>query len=152
MPRCLVTAIAPGGRRSKLEVEATSAIRAVLAYNVHCRGNAKGLVIPDRNTKFEVTPEGGETIMVTWAEANGWANREAQRRSARRLIVPDKSTNCDRLESRDFPEAANPRLLTGISDPCRDSKHEDCPGHGEYKGETVLCNCVCHRRGADAQS
>ncbi len=148
----MVTAIAPDGRRSKLEVEATSAIRAVLAYNVHCRGNPEDLLIPDRDTKFEVTPDGGKTVKVMWAEANAWANREAQRRSARRLIVPDKFTNSDIPESRDFPEDSNPRVLTGISDPCRKGKHEDCPGRGEYDGETVFCVCSCHSRAADRPS
>jgi DNA-directed RNA polymerase subunit RPC12/RpoP len=48
----------------------------------------------------------------------------------------------------EFPEGEEPEILTGISEPCNEGKHGECPGHAEseeHGGQTVFCVCDCHR-------
>jgi hypothetical protein len=79
---CTVTAIAPDGRRSTIEVEAKSRNNAVFVYNY--RATDPALLRPDFSTVFEITPKGGETLRVTWRQVMDWANAKAARSTARR--------------------------------------------------------------------
>jgi hypothetical protein len=51
----------------------------------------------------------------------------------------------DDLDWHEFPEGAQPRVLTGFSSVCKDGQHEECPGHGEYEGQKIFCRCPCHQ-------
>ena len=54
----------------------------------------------------------------------------------------------DDLEWVEFPEGEEPEILTGISGPCNEGKHEECPGFApseEHGGQTVFCVCQCHK-------
>jgi hypothetical protein len=77
MTRCTVTAIAPDGRRSTIEVEAKSRNNAVFVYNY--RATDHKLIRPDFSTVFEITPAGGQTLRVTWRQVMDWANAQAPR-------------------------------------------------------------------------
>jgi hypothetical protein len=84
MKRCIVTAIAPDGRRTSCEVEAESRNRAVYAYNYQAVSDHNLIrPLPDNDTVFEVMPEGGELLRCTWAEVCASARREAARVHAR---------------------------------------------------------------------
>ena len=67
MKICTVTAIAPDGRRSTIEVEAKSRNHAAIAYNYRATSEHT-LIRPDFSTVFEITPAGGETLRVTWRD------------------------------------------------------------------------------------
>jgi hypothetical protein len=62
---CSVTAIARDRRRSTLEVEACSVNSRHLEYNYRAVGNSQGLVVPDRQTLFEVE-ENGTLHRTSW--------------------------------------------------------------------------------------
>jgi hypothetical protein len=77
MKRCVVTAIAPDGRRTSCEVEAKSRNHAVLAYNYQAiSDHALIRPLPDNKTVFDVTPEAGDTLRVSWAEVMDWASQK----------------------------------------------------------------------------
>jgi len=48
-----------------------------------------------------------------------------------------------------FTEDKQVEVFTGISEPCREGKHDECPGH-EYEGNLIFCICPCHRFPPDA--
>jgi len=82
MKRCTVTAIAPDGRRTSCEVQATSRNYAVFAYNARAISDPKLIPpLPDTGIVFEVTFEGRETMRVSRA-ATAWPKREAARSAA----------------------------------------------------------------------
>jgi hypothetical protein len=64
LERCIVTAIAPDGRRSTIEVEAKSRNYAAIHYNYRPTSDHT-LIRPDFSTLFEITLEGGEMLRVT---------------------------------------------------------------------------------------
>lgn len=81
MKRCTVTAIAPDGRRSTIEVEAKSRNHAAILFNYQATSD-HALVRPDFSTVFEITPAGGEMMRVTWREVMRWANAHGARSDA----------------------------------------------------------------------
>jgi hypothetical protein len=80
---CTVTAIAPDGRRSTIEVEAKSRNNAVFVYNYRASTDP-ALLRPDFSTVFEITPAGGQTLRVSWRQVMDWANRQGVRSNTRR--------------------------------------------------------------------
>jgi hypothetical protein len=75
MPNCRITAIAPDGQRSTIEVEAKSLYRAVFIYNAQAvTVKALNLLVPERDTVFEVEV-GGKVYSTTFGRAMDWANR-----------------------------------------------------------------------------
>jgi len=82
MKTCRVTAIAADGRRSTIEVEAKSRNHAAVVFNYRATSDHT-LIRPDFSTLFEITPEGGETLRVTWRDVMAWANRQGSRSNGR---------------------------------------------------------------------
>jgi hypothetical protein len=81
--RCIVTAIAPNGRRSTIEVEAKSRNHAAILFNYQATSDHT-LIRPDADTLFEITPADGETLRTTWRRVMDWANAQGARSNARR--------------------------------------------------------------------
>jgi len=84
---CGVTAIAPDGRRSTLEVEARSLNYAAIEYNYRAVGNSQGLVVPNRETLFEIDAN-GTLHRTSWDRVLNWAAEVA-----RQAIRPTSKTH-----------------------------------------------------------
>jgi hypothetical protein len=68
---CRVTAITADGRRSTLEIEARSLNYAAIEYNHRVVGSSKRVVVPNRETLFEIEADG--TIhRTTWDQVLKW--------------------------------------------------------------------------------
>lgn len=72
-----VTAIAPDGQRSSIEVEAKSVNYAAIEYNYRAVCAHQGLIVPNRETVFEVEVA-GKVHLTNWATVLKWAAKEAE--------------------------------------------------------------------------